>query len=93
MAIHKSVLKRERQNDVAKMRNRVSRSQVHTAKIRLEQAIVAKNKEEAYTRLSTYMSEVDKTVKRGIFHRNKGARLKSRATMKVKVAFDEIQGK
>lgn len=93
MAIHKSVLKRERQNDVLRLRNRISKSKVHTARIKLDMAINGKNKEEAYSRLSTYMSEVDLNVKRGIFHRNKGARLKSRATIAVKVAFDEMQGK
>ncbi|HBD93925.1 MAG: 30S ribosomal protein S20 [Spirochaetes bacterium GWF1_31_7] len=90
MAIHKSVLKRERQTDVARLRNRIIKSKVHTAKLRLEQAIISKDKEDSYARLSTFMSEVDKSVKRGIFQRNKGARLKSRATKKVKIAFNEM---
>jgi ribosomal protein S20 len=35
------------------------------------------------------MSEVDKAVKRKIFHRNKGARLKSRIVHLIKKTFDE----
>lgn len=93
MAIHKSVLKRERQQVIARMRNRVRKSKVHTAKIKLDQAVFAKDKEAAHESLSLYMSEVDKTVKKGIFHRNKGNRLKSRATIKIKKAFDEFAAK
>lgn len=93
MPIHKSVLKRERENESRRLANKINKSIVHTAKIRLEQAITAKNKEESYQRLSTYMSEVDKNVKRNIFHRNKANRLKARATKKVKVAFDEMPEK
>ncbi len=83
----KSVLKREHQNVVRRARNRVIKSKVHTAKIRLVEAINKKDKEDVDKRFRTFMSEVDKAVKKGIFHKNKGARLKSRANKAIKVAF------
>ncbi|OHD09837.1 MAG: 30S ribosomal protein S20 [Spirochaetes bacterium GWD1_27_9] len=87
--MNRSVLKRERQNKVRRDRNRVIKSKVHTAKIRLVEAIETKNREDVEMRLRTFMSEVDKAVKRNIFHRNKGARLKSRIVKKIKDVFNE----
>ena len=87
--MNRSVLKRERQNKVRRDRNRVIKSEVHTAKIRLVEAIETKNREDVEMRLRTFMSEVDKAVKRNIFHRNKGARLKSRIVKKIKDVFNE----
>lgn len=90
MPVHKSVLKRERENEARRLANRINKSIVHTAKIRLDEAIAAKDKEAAYKKLSVFMSTVDKNAKRGIFHKNKANRLKARATKKVKVAFNEL---
>jgi small subunit ribosomal protein S20 len=87
----KSVLKRENQNLIRRARNRVIKSKVHTAKLRLIAAINKKDKEDVDKRFRTFMSEVDKAVKRGVFHRNKGARLKSRANKAIKTAFVEPQ--
>ena len=91
MAIHNSVLKRERQNEKNRLINRVSKSQAHTALINLTGAIQNKNKEGAYKCLADFMSIVDKNVKRGIFHKNKASRLKSRLTIRVKKAFNEMK--
>ena len=62
-----SALKRERQDNIKKLRNRVMKSKVHTAFKRLIEAISSKNKEEVDNRLKNYVSEVDKAVKKGIF--------------------------
>jgi len=89
MAINNSALKRERQNLVQRERNKILKSRVHTAKKRLETAIESKVREDVEIRLRTFMSEVDKAVKKGIFHKNKGARLKSRIVKKIKDVFNE----
>jgi small subunit ribosomal protein S20 len=89
MSRNSSGLKRERQNIVRKERNNVKRSRVHTAKKKLVAAIAAKKREDVELNLRTFMSEVDKAVKKGIFHRNKGARLKSRIVKKIKDVFNE----
>ena len=39
MPVHKSVLKRERENEARRLANRINKSIVHTAKIRLDEAI------------------------------------------------------
>lgn len=89
MGINQSALKRERQNIVRRERNRVIKSKVHTARRRLIESIEANNREEVETRMRTFMSVVDKAVKRKLFHRNKGARLKSRITKLIKKTFNE----
>lgn len=84
MAIHNSVLKRERQNEVRRSRNRVVKSKVHSAFRKINEEIFAKKTENLEKLLKSYHSEVDKAVKKGIFHRNKAARLKSNMVKKVK---------
>lgn len=84
-----SALKRERQNTVRRERNRILKSKVHTAKRHLVEAIDLKKREDVEARLRIFMSEVDKAVKRGLFHRNKGARLKSRLVHRIKIVFNE----
>ncbi|MCG8569395.1 MAG: 30S ribosomal protein S20 [Spirochaetes bacterium] len=83
MAIHMSVLKRERQNKVRRLRNRIMKSKVHTAFKNLLDAIQKKDRENTDKCLKAYYSVVDKAVKKGIFHKNKGARIKSNATVRA----------
>ena len=51
MPLNKSALKRERQDIVKKAHNRVVKSRVHTAYRKLNDAIIAKNREEVETNL------------------------------------------
>ena len=78
MPINRSALKRERQNISRRARNRIIKSKVHTSFINLEEALEAKNKDEIEKRFNVYKSVIDKAVKRGVFHKNKGSRNKSR---------------
>ena len=89
MPINKSALKRERQNVVRRERNRALKSKVHTAYLRLTEVMDAKKEEEIEERLRFYVSEIDKAVKKGVFHGNKGARKKSRITKKIKELLKE----
>jgi small subunit ribosomal protein S20 len=89
MLRNKSALKRKRQNVVLRERNRILKSKVHTAKKHLEESIAAKKREDVETCLRTFMSEVDKAVKKNVFHKNKGARLKSRIVKRIKDVFNE----
>ena len=84
-----SALKIGRQNVVARERNRIMKSKVHTAKRRLVEALTAKNRELVEEKFRIYSSEVDKAVKKNIFHKNKAARLKSRACKHIKDLFNE----
>jgi len=85
------VLKRERQNLVKRARNRILKSKVHTARKVLDKALSLKDRDEVEKVFRTLMSVVDKAVKKNVFHRNKGARIKSRAHHKIKIAFNETK--
>lgn len=91
MPINMSALKRERQDKAKRLRNRILKSKIHTAFRKLSEAIPAKNKEEIEKKLRTYMSEVDKAVKKGILHKNTGARKKSRMMKKIAKELQEKQ--
>ena len=65
------------------------KSTVHTAYRKLNEAIIAKNREEVEANLRIYMSEVDKAVKLNVLQRNNGARKKSRIVKKIKTVFNE----
>ncbi len=89
MPINKSALKRERQNTERKIRNRVIKSKVKTAFKKLSDSIDSKKKDEVEANLKLYMSEIDKAVKKGVYHINKGARNKSRIMKKISQTFKE----
>ena len=89
MPLNKSGLKRERQDKVRNAHNRIVKSKVHTAYRKLNEAIIAKNREEVEANLRVYMSEVDKAVKLNVLQRNNGARKKSRIVKKIKTVFNE----
>lgn len=71
MVIHRSVLKRARQAKKRRMRNLAMKSRIKTFKKR----VLEKRNEEA---LREYYSVIDKAVKKGVIHKNTGARKKSR---------------
>lgn len=89
MQVHNSVLKRERQNEKRRLRNKIVKSRVHTAFRRLEDALDKKEDGLIKGCLSNYYKLVDKAVKKNIFHKNNGARKKSKAAKKVKKFFVE----
>ena len=91
MPINKSALKRERQNKTAYERNKIIKSKVHTAYLKLNESINSKKKDDVDKALKAYVSEVDKAVKKGIFHANKGARNKSRITKRINNTFSKKQ--
>ena len=89
MPINKSTLKRERQSNERNLKNRITKSKVKTAFKKLIDSIEAKDKKEVDANLKLYISEVDKAVKNGVFHTNKGARNKSRILKKINNLFKE----
>lgn len=77
MANIKSQIKRNRQNDKRRLRNRVYRG---TARIAVKNARTAieTGVPESKTELNNAISELDKAVERGVLHKNNAARRKSR---------------
>lgn len=80
MANHKSAKKRIRQTAVRRLRNRYRLTTTRTFIKRLRNA---ESKETAQEMLPKVVSMIDKCVKANLYHRNKGARLKSSLTKMV----------
>ena len=80
MAIHKSALKRARQNIKRNARNRAHRSTLRTA-IKKHQALLdAKDFAAAEAGLPGLYRAIDRSVTKGVLHKRTAARYKSRLT-------------
>ena len=80
MANHKSALKRIRQNNVRRLRNRYYHKTARTAVKVLRSET---EKASAAEQLPKVISLLDKLVKKNIIHKNKAANLKSKLTKHV----------
>jgi small subunit ribosomal protein S20 len=78
-----SAIKRVRQNEKRRVRNRANRSRLRTQIKKLRQALEASNLDEAKTLLPSTISLVDVMVKKGVIHENTGNRYKSRLSRRV----------
>jgi small subunit ribosomal protein S20 len=65
-----------------RLRNRLVRRSVKTYVVKAESSTDA-GEESAYQKTTRAISSIDKAVSKGIIHRNKGARLKSRLMKKI----------
>lgn len=84
MPNHKSAEKRDRQNEKRNAVNTTNRSRLRGAIKKLRTAVATGQKEEAQSLLSVTVSTIDKSVQKGVLHRNAAARHKSRLTAHVK---------
>ena len=75
MPQHKSALKRVRQNEKRRLRNRYHRARMRTMMKNLQ---TAEDKASAGELLNETKSYLDRLVCKGILHRNKAANYKSR---------------
>jgi len=76
--------KRAKQNTVRRLRNHSQRSAVRTAIKKLDAAIEANDKEAAQAAYTASVSIIDKATTKGLHHKNRAARLKSRLNKRVK---------
>lgn len=83
MAHSLSAIKRVRQNERRRARNRGHRTRLKTQIKKLRQAIDAKNIDEAQELIPVTISLVDVMVKKGVIHDNVGSRYKSRLTRQL----------
>lgn len=83
MANHKSAIKRAKQNEVRRIRNRSRRTRMKHAIRSLEEALASRNIEEAQSRLKEAISVIDRTASKGVIHKNHASRRISRLTQKV----------
>ncbi len=80
MPHHKSALKRTRQNENKRMRNRMQRS-YYRKTVKAFEALGSP--EEMKERFPETVSIIDKTAKKGLIHHKKADRLKSSLSRKI----------
>jgi small subunit ribosomal protein S20 len=83
VAHHASALKRMRQGEKRRARNRKNVSQLKTQVKKLRAAIAEGNAEAAKKLLPGTVGEIDKAAKKGVVHDNAASRYKSRLARKV----------
>lgn len=82
MANIKSQIKRNKQNEVRRVRNKAVKSEVKTrVKVAVSAATAGDDTTEAATRLA--IKRLDKAVTKGIIHKNQAARRKSRLVKRI----------
>ncbi len=84
MANHVSALKRARQTERRTTVNRNNKSRLRTAIRNLREALASGNAQEASAAYNKTASVLDKSVQKGVLHKNTASRYKSRLTARVK---------
>jgi small subunit ribosomal protein S20 len=83
MASHKSALKKHRQDEKRRVRNRQHASRLRTQIKKFRKVLASGNEKAAQELLPETLSLIDRTAKLGVIHGNAAARTKSRATRAV----------
>jgi len=79
----KSQIKRNRQNEKARLRNKSVKSSLKTAIRKLNEASESGNAESAATLLRAASRQLDKAVSKGVIHKNQAANRKSAIAKRV----------
>jgi small subunit ribosomal protein S20 len=78
----KSQIKRNRQNERARQRNRMVRSEIHT---RTKAAVAAAEQgEDSAEKLQAAIRRIDSAASKGVLHKNTAARKKSRLVKRLR---------
>ncbi|MGH1562465.1 30S ribosomal protein S20 [Mumia sp. DW29H23] len=83
MANIKSQIKRNRQNERARERNKAVRSELKTAVRRFTEAVDAGNNDEAQEFAKAANRKLDKAASKGVIHKNQAANRKSSIAKKA----------
>ena len=83
MANIKSAVKRAKQSEANRVRNRACKSSLLTARKKVLAAISAGNKDEVQKQYSAYTSVLDKAAKKGVIKKNNASRKKSRMALGI----------
>jgi small subunit ribosomal protein S20 len=73
----KSQIKRNRQNEAARLRNKAVKSELKTAVRRFREAADAGNSDEAKAAMKSASRLLDKAASKGVVHKNQAAQRKS----------------
>lgn len=83
MASHESALKKYRQDQKRRLRNRRHRSKLRTQVKKLRKTIESGDPKSSAAILPATLAVVDRSVKHGVLHKNAAARTKSRLARAV----------
>jgi small subunit ribosomal protein S20 len=83
LANHKSALKRAKQSELRRIRNRARKTRMKNVVKDVEQTLAGSTPELAVESLKLAISVIDKTASKGVIHKNNAARQISRLTRKV----------
>jgi small subunit ribosomal protein S20 len=83
LATHKSALKRHRQNQKRRLRNKIIRSQLKTSIKSFVTAIESKDKPAAQEAAKAAIATISKTASKGVIHKKTASRKISRLARKV----------
>ncbi len=83
MPNHKSAEKRVRQSEKRRVINRSHRSKVRTYIKKLRTALDSGDNQDVQTVLPEVISVIDKSVQKGVLHKNAAARYKARLTVRA----------
>ena len=86
MPNHKSAEKRVRQSEKRRVINRSNRTKVRTYIKKVRAAFDSGKAEEIQSALPEAISVIDKSVQKGVMHKNAAARYKSRLTLRANQA-------
>ncbi len=84
MANHVSALKRARQTETRTAVNRANRTRFRTSLRALREAIQKGDAKAAAAQYNATVSAIDKSVQKGVIHKNTASRYKSRLNARVK---------
>lgn len=83
MANHKSALKRNRQNVKKRANNRSNRGQLRTQLRKMQTTLATEKPDDVQKLLAPTFSVIDRSVQKGVLHKNAASRQKSRLMAKV----------
>ena len=90
MANHVSSLKRARQTIVKTAVNRANKSKLRGALRAMRESLTGGNNETIATQFRTTSSILDKSVQKGVLHKNTASRYKSRLNARVKAVVVKV---
>jgi small subunit ribosomal protein S20 len=83
LANHKSAVKRAKQNEARRLRNRMRKTRMKNVIKDVQEAISSNSTELVMERLRQAVSTIDRTAGKGVIHKNNAARKISRLTRRV----------
>ncbi len=86
MANIKSQIKRNKQNEAARQRNKAVRSSLKSSVRRFREAVSAGDSTEAASRFSEASRELDVAASKGVIHKNQAAKRKAKMAKRLSAA-------